>query len=262
MTTPRTTAAGSCRTVASLTTDVGNQASGDGDGQLIVWFPPFNRTKVQYCKIDVGHRDRGRNPRAQRRRCTSRRHARRPPGSGGTPDRSPRRTPPRAAAASKDGTGAPLADTVQKEIFIPAGGPIATPNAIVTLAARVLRVERHQRRHRASSTGQGRSSARPEPAAGDALGAKPYKTGTPLGHRRRPQGEPLLRRHRDRGQRRTASGPGDKHRHGPADPLRRRRAAAARDHGPPTSRSPTASGCSSPAPLSAACHPSPTARVM
>ena len=37
-----------------LTTDVGNQATGNGDGQLIVWFPPFNRTKVRYCKIDTG----------------------------------------------------------------------------------------------------------------------------------------------------------------------------------------------------------------
>ena len=37
-----------------LTTDVGNQAAGNGDGQLIVWFPPFDRTTVRYCKIDVG----------------------------------------------------------------------------------------------------------------------------------------------------------------------------------------------------------------
>ena len=47
-----------------VTSDIGNQATGDGDGQLIVWFPPFTKGftttpkgasgKVPYCKIDVG----------------------------------------------------------------------------------------------------------------------------------------------------------------------------------------------------------------
>jgi hypothetical protein len=37
-----------------VTTDIGNQSSGPGNGQLIVWFPPFNSTNVRYCKIDVG----------------------------------------------------------------------------------------------------------------------------------------------------------------------------------------------------------------
>ena len=36
-----------------LTTDVGNQATGTGDGQLIVWFPPFESRTVKYCKVDV-----------------------------------------------------------------------------------------------------------------------------------------------------------------------------------------------------------------
>ena len=36
-----------------LTTDVGNQASGPGDGQLIVWFPPFESRAVEYCKVNV-----------------------------------------------------------------------------------------------------------------------------------------------------------------------------------------------------------------
>src|SRR6478735_3079368 len=37
-----------------VTTDVGNQAEGDGDGQLIVWFAPFDSQEVKYCKLDVG----------------------------------------------------------------------------------------------------------------------------------------------------------------------------------------------------------------
>ena len=40
---------------AALTTDVGNQASGPGDGQLIIWFPPFDRPPAEqhYCKLDI-----------------------------------------------------------------------------------------------------------------------------------------------------------------------------------------------------------------
>ena len=49
-----------------LTSDVGNQSNGEGDGQLIVWFPPFTGggyvdgadnagfDDVAFCKIDVG----------------------------------------------------------------------------------------------------------------------------------------------------------------------------------------------------------------
>ena len=49
-----------------VTSDVGNQANGDGDGQLIRWFPPFTGGEyvdggdnagfddVAFCKVDVG----------------------------------------------------------------------------------------------------------------------------------------------------------------------------------------------------------------
>src|SRR5262245_873459 len=36
-----------------VTTDVGNQANGSGDGQLIIWFPPFDSFDVRYCKLDI-----------------------------------------------------------------------------------------------------------------------------------------------------------------------------------------------------------------
>lgn len=36
-----------------VTTDVGNQAAGEPDGQLIVWFPPFGMEGNRYCKVDV-----------------------------------------------------------------------------------------------------------------------------------------------------------------------------------------------------------------
>jgi dienelactone hydrolase len=37
-----------------VTTDVGNQAAGPPNGQLIVWYPPFDSFDVAYCKVDVG----------------------------------------------------------------------------------------------------------------------------------------------------------------------------------------------------------------
>jgi hypothetical protein len=36
-----------------LTTDIGNHSSGPGDGQLVEWFPPFDRDSVVSCKVDV-----------------------------------------------------------------------------------------------------------------------------------------------------------------------------------------------------------------
>jgi len=36
-----------------LTTDVGNQAFGPLDGQLIIWFPPFDAESPRFCKLDI-----------------------------------------------------------------------------------------------------------------------------------------------------------------------------------------------------------------
>ena len=36
-----------------VTTDVGNQSAGPADGQLIVWYPPFDSYEVDYCKLDI-----------------------------------------------------------------------------------------------------------------------------------------------------------------------------------------------------------------
>jgi hypothetical protein len=36
-----------------FTTDVGDQATGDANGQLIIWFPPFDQPNPTYCKIDI-----------------------------------------------------------------------------------------------------------------------------------------------------------------------------------------------------------------
>src|SRR5689334_23336937 len=96
-----------------VTTDVGNQASGTGDGQLIVWFPPFNRTEVRYCKVDVaiatagGILTRGNDVYLA---------SARPPTAGVWKYSGPWPTSDTAAGgcAGKDSTGAPMTDQVAK----------------------------------------------------------------------------------------------------------------------------------------------------
>jgi len=36
-----------------VTTDIGNQAGGAANGQLIIWFPPFDNEDVSFCKLDL-----------------------------------------------------------------------------------------------------------------------------------------------------------------------------------------------------------------
>jgi len=164
-----------------LTTDVGNQASGPGDGQLIVWFPPFDRTKVRYCKVDVGIATAG-GILVQRRDRVYVTSAR-PPTAGVWRYTGPFPTSDTAAGGCgrRDATGAPLADAVHKELFVPAGGPIVTPNAIArsprgyyvssVINGVIAEVDRRGRLLRTVL----------QPPAGETVGATPLPTGTPLG---------------------------------------------------------------------------------
>jgi hypothetical protein len=36
-----------------VTTDIGNEAGGAANGQLEIWFPPFNSETVSFCKLDL-----------------------------------------------------------------------------------------------------------------------------------------------------------------------------------------------------------------
>ncbi len=163
-----------------LTTDVGNQASGNGDGQLIVWFPPFNRTRVRYCKVDTGIATAGS---ILVKHDTVYLASARPPTAGVWRYTGPFPTSNTAAGGcgKRDVTGAPLADSVHKKLFIPTGGSVVSPNALT----------RSPRGYYVSSVINGVIAEFDEhgkflrnvlqPAAGDTLGATPYRTGTPLG---------------------------------------------------------------------------------
>jgi len=168
-----------------LTTDVGNQATGTGDGQLIVWFPPLtggtypDLAKVAYCKLDVtlptaqSMLVRGDDIYVAAARGDVYKYT------------GPFPTGPDAAGGcgKQDATGAPLADTVNKSVFIKAGPEgLGTPaglanapddgfyvSSVFTGVINEYGADGAFRRNILS------------PPAGESLGAKPYSTGTPLG---------------------------------------------------------------------------------
>lgn len=168
-----------------LTTDVGNQAGGAGDGQLIIWFPPFvggglpHFDQVAYCKLDVGL--------ATAQSILLQDDTLYVAASRGAVYRYRGPFPTSADAAGgcgkKDGTGAPLADSVDKSTFIPAGlHGLATPAGLAhapdggmyvsSVISGVI--------DEFGPDGAFRRTIL-EPPAGEKLGPKPYSTGSPLG---------------------------------------------------------------------------------
>jgi len=165
-----------------LTTDVGNQATGNGDGQLIVWFPPFDTTKVRYCKIDVAIATAGGiSVDAQDRVYVA---SARPPTVGVHRYTGPFPTSdtPSGGCDSHDATGAPMTTKVRNDMFIPANAPLATPNAIVPAPRGGWYVSSVFNGVIAEYSGSGRYRRTIlQPPPGEALGATPFSTGTPLG---------------------------------------------------------------------------------
>jgi hypothetical protein len=167
-----------------LTTDVGNQATGNGDGQLIVWFPPFNSRDVKYCKVDV-HLATGQGMLidgdsvfvAQAR----------PPKAGiyrYSSAAMPTSNTPSGGCDGKDATGAPLATGVDAKVFIVpgSGNTLVTPNAIAKGPNGKLYVSSVFNGVIAEFSAAGKYLRDVlHPPAGETLGAKPYSTGTPLG---------------------------------------------------------------------------------
>lgn len=169
-----------------LTTDVGNQASGDGDGQLIIWFPPLTGGSypkfdgVRYCKLDIGLptaqsilvRDDGSVLVAAARGGVYRYQGPFPTSADAS-----------GGCAGKDGTGAPLADRVNKTTFIATGergmatpaGLAPAPDGGVYVSSVFSGVINEY-----GPDGAFRRNIL-EPPAGEQLGATPFSTGTPLG---------------------------------------------------------------------------------
>lgn len=180
-----------------VTSDIGNQASGEGDGQLIVWFPPFTGGEyvggadnagfddVAFCKVDVGIATAGGifvdgddNVYVG---------SARPPTAGVLRYSGDWPTGPDAAGGCgrTDGTGAPLVDegAVTREVFIAAGdNGLSTPHSIAPAPDDGFYVSSIITGVINEYDADG-AFVRTilEPPAGEALGPEPFSTGTPLG---------------------------------------------------------------------------------
>ena len=175
-----------------VTSDIGNQAEGDGDGQLIIWFPPFTKGfsatpkgasgKVPYCKIDVGMGTAGGIAvddddnvyvASARGATTGVLKYAAPFPTSATPD---------GGCDSTDATGAPMTTTVARTQFIGTDNNLATPNAIAATPDGgwyVTSVFTGVINEYAADGTFVRTIL--APPAGETLGAEPFSTGTPLG---------------------------------------------------------------------------------
>jgi hypothetical protein len=165
-----------------VTTDLGAKLEGDGSGQLIMWFPPFDSTDVSYCKLDVTLPTPGGIQVAPD--DTVYVAAARPPGNGIVRFTGPFPTAADAGGGCgrTDGTGAPLVDRIEKTLFIPADEHAPTPNAVLL---------REDGSFYVSSAFTGTIAHYDEaggfvdtivaPPAGETFGATPFSTGSPFG---------------------------------------------------------------------------------
>jgi hypothetical protein len=167
-----------------VTVDVGNQAAGTEDGQLIVWYPPFESRDVKYCKVDVRlatgqgilvdgdsvYVSQARPPKAGVYRYSA--------------SAFPTSNTPSGGCGRKDPTGAPLATNVKRTLFIEPGkgNTLVTPAGIDKSPDGKLYVASVFNGVIAEFKADG-TYVRDilQPPKGEQLGAKPFSTGTPLG---------------------------------------------------------------------------------
>ncbi|MBA2325235.1 MAG: hypothetical protein H0V95_01160 [Actinobacteria bacterium] len=166
-----------------VTTDIGNQAAGDSTGQLIVWFPPFDSRDVAYCKLDVAIGTAGQIYVDDQDRIYVASALRETAGVLRYTGPFPTSNDAEGGCGQTDTTGAPLADAVERELFIAAGeNGLSTPNAVIGKPGGGLYVD---------SVITGVINEYDEaggfvrtilaPPAGEVLGEQTFSTGTPLG---------------------------------------------------------------------------------
>ena len=165
-----------------LTTDVGQQATGD-DGQLIIWFPPydgFGEGDISYCKLDVAL------PTAQSILVTDSDRFLVAAARGGVYQYTgpfPTDATPAGGCDGKDATGRPTATKVTKKTLVaPGEAGMATPAGLAPApdggfyASSVFTGVINEY----GANGTFRRNILPAPP-GESIGATPLSTGTPLG---------------------------------------------------------------------------------
>ena len=168
-----------------VTTDVGNQVSNPGDGQLIVWFGPLSEGDATYCKLDVAL------PTAQsilvRQDAAGNDELLVATARGGVfLYRGPFPTTggPEGGCGQLDPTGAPLADSITKSLWLAGDGTngMATPAGLAPAPDGGVYVSSVFsgviNEYDADATFR-RTILKPPD--GEVLGEQPFSTGTPLG---------------------------------------------------------------------------------
>jgi hypothetical protein len=163
-----------------LLSDVGNQAAGPLNGQLIVWFPPFDVEDPAYCKIDIAIGTAGQIAVDDEDRVYVA-SSRGDPGVFVYSGDFPTSNDAAGGCGRQDSTGAPLVDEgrVLKEKFI-SDPNIATANGVVLIPGGGFYVSSVITGVIAEFDAEGQFVRRIlEPPAGMTL--PPFPTGTPLG---------------------------------------------------------------------------------
>jgi outer membrane protein assembly factor BamB len=169
-----------------VTTDVGDQQpQANANGQLIVWFPPFDSYTVRYCKVDVAIGTANQIHVAADDTVYV---------ASARPDKAgnlgaiyayrnlPTSDTPAGGCGAQDGTGAPLATpgSYTKTTFINDQANVPTPNAMVPSGRGTYYVSSVFTGVIAEYSATGTFIRRIlSPAPGDVL--PPYATGTPFG---------------------------------------------------------------------------------
>jgi hypothetical protein len=165
-----------------VTSDIGNQAGGAGNGQLIVWFPPFDSRDVRHCKLDVGITTAGQIHVDEEDRVYVASARGDTAGVLRYPGPFPTSDDAAGGCGGTDATGAPMATGVEREQFITAGGAAATPNGIVPSPDGGFYVSSVINGVIAQFDDRGALLRTVlEPPEGEQLGERTFTTGTPLG---------------------------------------------------------------------------------
>lgn len=121
-----------------VTTDIGNEAGGAANGQLIIWFPPFTGEQVSFCKLDL-HLATGQGVYVDQDDHLYLNSPRTAADPNATAAGIFRYSPPYPTSADAgggcsqlDNLGSPLADAIHKERVLAANDHgLATPSGIV-----------------------------------------------------------------------------------------------------------------------------------